>query len=229
MAWSLIASTRAADSVTLNTTGANLLVVAFLGYAASLASWDSRSGNTWVKLTERVAGGARMTIAYCLNPTNTGTGHTLTDPNAGGQNADLHFYAFSAPGPTSFASSSASDDGSFQGTNTKNAGYVGSLSVTPPSNDSLIFCASCGLTGSGSTSGYSVGSSFTLGHQNAATTTNYGGASAYLNQATAAAVDPTISWTGSSRWVAQITVFTTSGGGGGSAVPLLLSQMQRMN
>ena len=176
MTWTLVASGRGVDSVTLNTTGANFLIASF-GTAAlgSIASWDNK-GNTWVKLTEYSIGTYRMTLAYCLSPSAVGAAHTITDPNAGIEDYELHFYAFTAPATPTFGSENGSNDATFGGNNTKSSGFAGSLSVTPLANDALIFAAVGNLTGSGTTSAYSVNSSFTLGQSQAAGTVLAGGA-----------------------------------------------------
>jgi hypothetical protein len=216
MSWTLVASGRGVDSVTINSTGANFLIASFTGYFPSASGWDNK-GNTWIKLSEHIVSTYRVTLAYCINPTTVGAGHTLTDPLAGGQDADIHFYAFTAPGTVTYQGETGADDNFNGGNSTKSAGYAGSMSVTPLSNDALIIAAAANYPGtSATTSAYGVDSGFTLGLSRGVTAGEYGGASAYLNQATAAAVDPTISWTtsggGVTRWVSAIAVFTVSGG-----------------
>jgi hypothetical protein len=83
---SLIAHTAASGSpVTtsdLNTTGANLIVMAIANYGSAPVITPSDSkGNTWTKLTTyHGAGGqnAYLTLYYCYNPT-VGSGHNFTN------------------------------------------------------------------------------------------------------------------------------------------------------
>lgn len=214
MSWTLVASNRNVDAVTLDSTGANFLFVAFVGFLSSVTGWDNK-GNTWVKLSEHIVGSYRLTLAYCIAPTSVGPGHTITDPNAAGQDADIHFYAWTAPGQVVYQGETGADDNSFGGNSTKSAGYAGSMSVTPGDNDNLVMAAVGTYPGtSATTSAYGIDSGFTLAQSRPGTNPDYCGASGYLNQATAATVDPTISWTtsggGVTRWVSAIAVFTVN-------------------
>ncbi|HRI19125.1 MAG TPA: hypothetical protein PL196_11430 [Burkholderiaceae bacterium] len=207
MSWTPVASNRGVDTVTIDSTGANILLAAFLGGSLDVTGWDNK-GNGWNKLTESIVSGHRCTLAYCLSPGTVGAGHTLTDPSAGVQDADIHFYALTAPGAPTFHSEAQANDGTFGGEATNSANRSGSLSVTPPSNDNLIFAAVTNI--GATTSGYGVSGSATLGQSLAAGGSTYGGASAYLNQATAATIELVISWTGSCRWSAAAAVFTVA-------------------
>jgi hypothetical protein len=77
--FALVSNTVSQSGTTsgVDTTGANLIVVYFVGDPASTLS-DSK-GNTWTALTAHNTGnGDESRLAYCLNPT-VGTGHTFSN------------------------------------------------------------------------------------------------------------------------------------------------------
>lgn len=108
MAITLIATGSAASSdkttisciVTLNTTGATLLVLAVEGYNNRYAGQSPVDGNghTWTGLTARGTAGELSTVQlwYVNSATpSVGAGHTFTAGNAGGDiYATMHVWAF---------------------------------------------------------------------------------------------------------------------------------------
>lgn len=173
----------------LDTTGCNLIVLDVTYYTGSAAPTISDSkGNTWTALTARTGGVPATRQYYCINPT-VGTGHTFT-----------------CSGTSSFSSICATCATS-TGTpsfDTQNGAALGSLtsaqpgSVTPSVDGCLIVTGLNCWTGN-ATPTLSINSSFTIGsYQTYAGSVDFGGGQAYLIQTTAAAVNPTWSWTGAS-------------------------------
>ncbi len=90
MAYALVVSTVKASTGTtsvttdaVDTTGANLIVVAVHNYTvATVAPTDSK-GNVWSALTRRTSSGSdSVQLYYCLSPT-VGTGHTFSFSESG--------------------------------------------------------------------------------------------------------------------------------------------------
>lgn len=212
MAFALIANVAAKSANSngfttagINTTGANLLV-ATVADANTLDSTVSDSnGNTWVKLTNRQII-QRCVLFYCINPGAVGAGHTFTLVGTA-TFGSLYVQAWSG---VDIAAGFDKENGA----SAAGAASIATGSVTPANNDSLLVA---GLN-SDTTNTISINGGFTISDQ---LTTNggvaVGGAMAYLVQTTAAAANPTWSWTGANNPNAAIAVFKAGAGGGGGA------------
>lgn len=205
MAFALVTSGQASGSPTDNdtftsgtfdTTGADLLlvnVVQFEGSSATLS--DSKSNAGWVGLTAQVAVGQSQ-LFYCPTPT-VGSGHTftLTGTNIWGL---IQIQAFSG----AHASPFDAENGALGTADTS----IQPGSVTPSENNCLVVSGvACELD---SIVSYSIDAGFTITHQkDFENPYNTPGAMAYLVQTTAAAVNPTWSWTNSRTRASTIAVF----------------------
>lgn len=167
---STIAEGSGATSGSIDTTGANLIVVCvgsnYSGPQVS-AITDSKS-NTWTALTGRGAV-AKGRIFYCLNPT-VGSGHTFTNSADGDR-----LFALAFSGVDSYENDSGAADADQPG------------SLTPSLDGSLLVTMMRDFAGN-----LSINSGFTIAELDSG---NDSGA-AYLIQLTAAAVNPT--WSGNS-------------------------------
>ncbi len=72
-------SGSSATTAGINTSGANLIVVAYEWFANNTPTLTDNKSNTWTLLTQSWCGGTCgvLQIAYCSNPT-VGSGHTFT-------------------------------------------------------------------------------------------------------------------------------------------------------
>ena len=191
----------------ITTTGANLLVVSvawYVGTSADVAVSDAHS-NTWTALTKQATAQSAQRLFYAKNAV-VGSGHTVTVTN----------FAFGSPlsVTTFFAFSGADTTAPFDVENGATANFGTSLatgSVTPAANGSLIVS---GWTGMNGTSNPTVDSGLTLTTaQNPIGGTCLAGAAAYLIQSTAAAINPTWSWTGSDTVADAVAVFKSATAG----------------
>lgn len=190
----------------IDTTGCNLLILGIHYYTAGSAFTVSDSkGNTWTPLTEYVTSGyVGVRLYYRLSPT-VGTGHTFTVGMAGNRYPSITVMGFSGvatSSPFDVQNGSTSD---VAGTSRQPG------SVTPAGNGSLVVS---GIAFSAAYTSPSVNSSMTLQESVAYLAGNYiGGAVAYYVQPTAAAINPTFSWTNSVRTSAAIAVFKPAAAG----------------
>jgi hypothetical protein len=179
------------DTAAINTTGANLIVFGVGQYnnASPPAPTDS-AGNTWTGLTTYTAGATTFysqRIFYCYNPTTSAS----------------HVFEFSSSGTfpglcvQAFSGSAASPFDVQNGTG--NQSTISSLqtgSVTPSlSNELLVTVCTFGNAGAGTASansGFTTTDTFTNGAN------CVGMGMAYLRQGSAAAVNPTWTWAGTS-------------------------------
>jgi len=180
--------TDSSATATIDSTGANLLVVTVSRFDSGVAqSFTDSRGNTWTALNERlISSSVRERVYYCLNP-SVGASHTFT---VSGVNAGSGTSIFPAIAVSAFAGVGGfgSETG---GTQTSSAtGQPGS--ITPIQDGALLVTGeSFNVAGTQSiNSGYKIGA-----QKNFASGTSLGVAQAYLIQTTAAAVNPT--WSGS--------------------------------
>jgi len=190
---------NAVSTTAIDTTGATLLVISvswYSGTTTALTISDSR-GNTYTPLTLRNAGNAAHRFYYCANPTSVGSSHGAT-ASATGIYAVVTLSAYAGTAPTA----------SFDVENGATATSGTSLatgSVTPAANGALIVS---GWAGMNNTSNPTVGSGLTkTTSQNPSAGTCIAGAMAYLIQTTAAAINPTWSWTGTDHVAESVAVF----------------------
>lgn len=208
MAIALVTNTGAASSdnynvttSSVNTTGANLIVLATASYAPRAAPTvsDSKS-NTWTALSTYTAYLSRVKLFYCLNPT-VGSGHTFTATTSG-----------SAPSICMGSFSGVKTSSAYEAENGNNVAPGTSLStgsITPAENGELIMSA---LAISNSETP-TVNSSLSILDHVAYATNHYGLDLAYLVQNSAAAINPTWSWTNSRYAAAQIACFKAAPSG----------------
>lgn len=183
-------------SAAINTTGATLLVVS-VGHFGTLTVSDSK-GNTWLGLTARDSSGAIGRLFYCLGAM-VGAGHTFTISGSGIY-AAATIHAFGGVG------SYHSESGTISG----GTSPVASGTVTPPVDGAVIVTALS--AGGGNAVATIAPAGFTI-------TTNLGApgvtlyqAAGYLLQSTAAAINPTWSWSDTKNSLAVVSaVFLPAG------------------
>ncbi len=188
-------------SSAIDTTGANLLVIAIgcIGGATPSVPTDSK-GNTWVALTASTLGNTRQQIYYAKNAT-VGSGHTFSVTGAG-------FVSFVA---SAWAGADTVDPFDQQsGANTAAGTSLSPGSVTPTTNGQLVIVGTCMVN---ATAGFAVNGGFSI----LGTVTSSGGnhlaeSCAYLVQTTAAAANPSYSWTGTDEASSRIATFRASDG-----------------
>ncbi len=188
MAIALVANTGAgstdASNVTtssINTTGANLIVVGVAGYTLFSATVTDSKSNTWTALTARSGGVTRSRLWYCSNPT-VGSGHTFT-VSSGGATPALCVAAFSGAKATSPYEAES-------GATFVTTGPIQPGSITPAENGELLVASLSRAVNELPT----INGGFTITNHVAYLASNhYGCDVAYLIQTSAAAANPT--WT----------------------------------
>lgn len=212
MAITVIDSVSGASSsaVTMDTTGADGIVVALSSYSANPATGvtDNKS-NTYTGLTAIAGGGGvYMQMFYCAAPT-VGASHDFS--STGGQFKSIAVIALAGTHAVSF----------YDGTeSTAAATQAGSIT---PSEDDCITIAGVSIQDA-SGSGYSIDGGYTLAEILPLSFGVYFGVGlAYLIQTSAAATNPTWTLPGGGGVAAAIAGFRSSGGGGGggAAFPAL--------
>lgn len=195
-------STNGATSPAIDTTGATLLVVgvSYLQSAAAPTISDSK-GNTWTALTQRVGGNVHNSrLYYCENPT-VGTGHTFTMTGTGSK-ALFGVQAFSG------TKNAAVFDAENGGTSGVALTSKATGSVTPAANNSVLV-ALLGLD-LNIANVPAIDSGFTITDKqapNAGSTGEIGFGMAYLIQGTAAAINPTWSWSANDYPTVHLAAF----------------------
>jgi hypothetical protein len=188
----------------VDTTGANLIVlyVAHYGSGAVTLSLSDSKGNTWTALTEHASSNQHSLGYYCLGPT-VGTGHTFTVTTPGGV---TDIYPVLAAHAFSGAAASAVLD-TQTGATTAGATSLQPGSVTPSLDGSLVVAGIAPGAGTGIT----INAGFSAVSADVNSGVSVSGGAAYLIQTSAAAVNPTWSWTTSSEGAASIAVFKPTG------------------
>jgi hypothetical protein len=187
----------------VDTTGANLLIVALASYTAGATVTDTTYGNTFTPLTQYGGSGYWSRIWYCLNPT-VGAGHTVTVAGAS---------TFDAGCLIAYSGVSALDT-SIGNSNTTQV-TVAPGSITPAGANELFITAAADVGSPSDFSGSAIDSGFTvLAHQafTSGTCNTFGVAE--LIETTATPKNPT--WTcatGGSGISATMAAFTASAGG----------------
>ena len=176
----------------IDTTGANLIVVMSAGYNAADLCSDNK-GNSWTKLTKRGSSGV-VWCYYCLNPT-VGSGHTFSVGRNGYGNIEMIMAFSGVKNATAFDQESGRGD--------VNAASLQPGSLTPAENGELL------ITGlyNGDARTPTINSGFTREFYYADGTTQNTGAMGYLIQGTAAAINPTWSWSGSVNSSVEMACF----------------------
>lgn len=181
----------------VDSTGANLIVIGIHNYSTFALTVSDSKGNTWTALTSyRTSNQSGIRFYYCLAPT-VGSGHTFT------VSSTAAYPVITAMGFSGVKTSSPFDveNGALNTTGTSRQPG----SVTPAENGSLVIA---GMTFNGAVTSPSVDSSMTLQETVPYLAANYMGAlAAYYIQPTAAAINPTFSWTTSINNSSAICVF----------------------
>lgn len=190
-------------SPAIDTTGATFLCVTINNFFTdpATATVSDSKGNTFSKTASHVTAGgeANTIIFYCWSSCIVGTSHTVTVTIA--SFPGITFSAFS--GVKTSANPLDQQNGAFSNTGVST---IATGSITPSANGTLIV-TSVGSGGSLS-SGFSINSGFTIIEQLPyAGGNNEANASAYLVQGSAAAVNPTWTWTAGNSAAVVIASF----------------------
>lgn len=184
-------------TASINTTGASLIVAVICDYVAETATvlTDSQS-QTWTILTTSTGVVTRCRIAYTI-PSSTSAMHTFTLTQAG---------SYPSICVACFSGTHATTPFDVQNGATGSGTSIQTGSVTPTTDGQLLIA---GITGS-IAGAVAINSSFV----DLLEVTNSGGAHlscslAYYIQPTAAAINPTWSWSGSDQVATRIASFKT--------------------
>lgn len=204
MAWSFVAAASAKQTTSaIDTTGADLIVLAIGSNASALTVSDSK-GNTWTALTNHNAAGPPSIgsrLYYCVNPT-VGSGHTFTVSHSYGA---ISATAYSGVGTSPFDQQNGA-------TSVPLVSALATGSITPTENGELVI-ASLGVGKTASS--IAIDSSYSIDtYVNPVSGVAYGVAIASLIQTTAGATNPSWSWGGgTSEAAASIASFKVAAGG----------------
>lgn len=207
MAFTYITSTSlgvvsSRTSSAIDTTGADLIVIACSHFDSPVPSFTDSNSNTYTLAKTQLNTTSGVSIFYCYAPT-VGASHTFT-VDASSQFRSFYVFAFSG------AASSPLDqtNGTVGSANTASTG-----SVTPTEDGELVFA---GLTyRDGGT--VSINNGFSSPVWLNRTDDYIGGAGSYLIQTTAAAVNPQFSWPNVVGYSSAAIVTFKAAPGGGSA------------
>jgi hypothetical protein len=188
---------------TLTTLGRDLIILSISSTRTTEPDviLEDSEGNTWTPLTKYAAGGKSVQLLYCLNPNTsarhqfilknpTAIAYTVTDP-AIGVIAVKGAHASPLVSHTGTASSSS-------------ATSISPGSITPPVDGCLIVTACVAGTLS---SGLSVSTGFSPRLTDGIDSVVLCGGIAYHVQSSAAAINPTWSWTTASSYAVAMAVF----------------------
>lgn len=226
--FSLVAHTGATSSDThtvttsgINTTGANLILVAIgyyqdpgAGVPCVLSDSVGGNSNTYTALTAHSSADATSGKLFYTVPTHVGSGHTFTCTDGSG------FATF--PGITVTAWSGAAGDPPLDQQNrAESMGSVTTVqpgSITPGQTNELLITTITHIEASASVT---VDSGFTVSDDiHLASGTGFGIAMAYIIETSIVAKNPTWTTTTSHELVSDIISFTDTGGG--AAMPSAL-------
>jgi hypothetical protein len=191
----------------INTTGANLLVVAVTQYRSGIdiGNLSDSKGNTWIGLTAQTASTELyVRLYYCASP-SVGSAHTFSYSNGAGNTiyGGIAVQAWNGANASPFVAENG--DGHLAGGH----GSIQPGAVTPAQNHSLIITV-CGPKIFAAPD-ITIDGGYIVSDGNAGDDVGNGIAEpiymAYLLQATAAATNPTWSWTGATAAGAVIAVF----------------------
>lgn len=202
---------------TINTTGANLLVACVSSHATGATPQlsDSRE-NTWTLATSSVLfDDGEISLFYSV-PTSVGSGHSFAVSGAG-VHATINVMAWAGAHSAPLDQTNAFGQGS--GTSIQPG------SVTATQNDELLITCLTNNADSSNTS-RSIDNNFTISGQVGEVGFSMAIAAAYRVQTTAAAVNPTWSYSVSSRANTVIATFKKTGGGTGGGDPSTLPRLQ---
>lgn len=214
MSFSLLATvgvvSPSGTSTAIDTTGANLIVVCLTGYTVLGAPPTDSESNTWTAaVNAQPSSNVESEIWYCYAPT-TSASHTFSLP-VGPTYMTMSVSAWSGAQASPLDQTSSAIDNS-----SVTSGAAGS--ITPSANGALIIGSMCPENSSFAPT---INDSFSI-IESVAVGASYSGASAYLVQVSAAAVNPTWSFSSSAYGVCIASFLPTSGGGSGGR-PRVLS------
>ncbi len=206
--WTLVANTTTAGTASgtssaVNASGAKLFVATIGCYtnsgAANCNAVSDSSSNTWTRIaTGDTVNSFQINMFYVISPTTTAS-HTFSFACGGTGNcfAAMEVQAWTESGTPVF------DQNSFNHSLTTS---TTTGSITPTGNNSLI--VSGAMYDGASGSAFSVDSGLTItNQQQLASGVSEGGAMGYLQQTTAAAINPTWSASTASTFIAGIANF----------------------
>lgn len=205
-------------SAGIDTSGADLLVVAASWFTSVEPALSDSLGNTWTPLTQHsIAAAIEARLFYVRPGANVGSGHTFTLTETG-------FYG--VLGVLALSGSVASPFDVENGATVDPGTSLQTGSVTPTEDNELIV-AVMGLDAVGSN--IAIDGGFTLQHS-----VDYVNAQhqafglATLIQTTATAANPTWSWTNSVRSAVGIASFKAAAGGGASSGTTALRKVRKL-
>lgn len=191
-------------SSAIDTTGANLLVVAYSHVAGATPTLSDSKGNTWSSVAVSVGGADWDLRLYYSVPSSVGSGHTFTVAAGGAEvQASVSVQAWAGAATTPLDQT----NNNYAGTGSDTSVQPGS--VTPSEANELVVTALENRFDS-SDSSRSINSGFTISGQSGNHDNSASLALAYLVQTSAAAVNPTWSWSSGGTANAVIGTFKAS-------------------
>jgi hypothetical protein len=201
--------TNGVTTAAVDTTGADLIVatIAYFNGGTGNVFSDSK-GNSWSQLTDRTAGdGARIRTFYSQSPATVGTGHTFTFSGTGN---------FPSLAIAAFRGSLASPFDVENGTTASSVTSLATGNIVPSQDNELIIAA---LASNLATDTATIDSGMTTTDVIAwASSAHVGVGLAYKIQTTAAAINPTWSWTNAMNAAVEVASFEASPVGTTAAV-----------
>lgn len=186
----------------IDTTGANFILINVSWYypGATTPTVSDSKGNTWTSLTLRTDTTTRANRLYYAKNATVGTGHNFTVFASGALfYPAIIVHAFSGVHVTSPFDVE-------NGTATTSGNSVSPGSITPTQNGALVVAG----FGGENVGSIAVGSSLTQTTRNYFSGNNMAGATGYIIQTTAAAINPTWTWTGTVGGAVSIASFLPS-------------------
>lgn len=191
-------------SASIDTTGANFIVIAFVRNATGGTISDSK-GNTWTALTDRQGGFAdRFTRLFYAENAIVGTGHTFTCTGSSNFPA-MYIAAYSG-----MASSSSFDAETGNGIDFTNSIQPGS--ITPANTGELLVFG----FSQEDTTAPTINQSFTfvLNNPGGGAFGHTAGGLAHIIETSIVAKNPTLTSSGATRMSCAMAAFKEAGGGG---------------
>lgn len=179
---------QGATTASANFTGVNLIVVSQVSYTGAPATTLSDSlGNTYLPLTKQTSTGISATqLFYAVNPT-VSSSMTFTGQNSG---CDIHVQGFSGVATSPFDQQNGNAVLTGGGTSQQPG------SITPTVNNELLIVGEGGYSSAGIPSNGDVNYTTIDANGSGGAGVSFQGGLWYSIQTTAAASNPTISWTG---------------------------------
>ena len=193
-------SVNGVTSSTVNTTGANLIVLSVSWGSGGTPTISDSKTNSWTKGTTYNSSVYSTCLWYCLAPA-TDANHTFTASISSG------YPVIGVIAVSGVAASSPYDQ--HNGSATGSASTLATGSITPSQGGCLV--VSSMFYGGGNYS--SVTESLTVAYSNYLANTHYGGAIGYIIQTSAAAVNPSWTISGASQIATAVASFLPAAGG----------------